>query len=171
MFFNFYWKGVDLYNKAVFISAVQQTDSVTHLYYPSNYTPFHILYHFQCPHFFWYFLHVPRYLLAVFLIFSFWAIPRVAQSDVQNFEYFSWWINCPFLCVMCCLSLSVLTFALKSLFLLIILDLQHCANVCFTKKQYSFIYMYFFIFFIKFFIFFSIMIYHRILKTIPCAIQ
>ena len=46
-----------------------------------------------------------------------------------------------------------------------IVDLQYCVNFCYTVKLISVIHTY------TFFIFFSIMVYHRILNIVPCAIQ
>ena len=41
-----------------------------------------------------------------------------------------------------------------------------CTNFCYTEKWFMHIYIYAF-----FFIFFSIMVYHRMLRIVPCAVQ
>ena len=45
-----------------------------------------------------------------------------------------------------------------------IVDLQHCVNFCRIGKWLTYTYIFFFIFF-------SIIVYHRILNIVPCAIQ
>ena len=56
------------------------------------------------------------------------------------------------------------TSALIYIFYWSIVYLQFCVNYCCTAKWFSNTY-------IDIFIFFSIMVYHRILNVIPCAIQ
>ena len=59
-------------------------------------------------------------------------------------------------------SLSFILF-LKKIYWYIV-DLQYCINFCYTAWWFSYIYIFFFIFF-------SIMVSHRILNIVPCAIS
>ena len=63
--------------------------------------------------------------------------------------------NAEYHCFRLCLSF------LKKLYSSLV-DLQYCANFCCTTKWLSYTY---------FFTFLCIMVYHKILNTIPCAIQ
>ena len=56
----------------------------------------------------------------------------------------------------------------KNLFYLSIVDLQWCVNFCCTEKLFNYIYIHIYTFL---FILSPIMVYHRILNIVSCAIQ